>query len=164
MLMVNGRLETVTLSAYEPVEGQPEGRVRLQYGALGVKCRLDTTVMIYVPNARFWVWWNGDWVKLTLEPGGVCEFGMSHATDEGWAAEYQKYEYDDEAMVVRSTMVDDGVDCDGRLTREAEYTCSLHLLLSMSSDMDEYGWRPDRPEWQKGHACQRDYEAEKAGY
>ena len=45
-------------------------------------------------NARFWIWWNGDWVKITLRPGQSIAMRCGGATDEGFNVESSGYEHD----------------------------------------------------------------------
>jgi hypothetical protein len=120
--------------------------------------------MTSVPNARFWVWHKG-WVKLTLRPGQSISTYYSSRTDEGWASEEDEWEHDGEAVVRHWS--EDGVDCDGRLSRSGVAFCTLANLRAV----DQFGLFPEpdnwgifRPEWEHRSSRQRDYAAEVAGY
>lgn len=109
-------------------------------------------------NARFWVWWNDGWVKLTLRPEQKLECGWRKPTDEGWSSYYESWEHDGSGVLCQSE--DDGVDCDGRLTRNWEGYCPLERLSWVETDDLEV----NRPAWERGNAYQRDYSAEACGY
>ena len=125
------------------------------------------------PSARFWVWWNDGWVKLTLRPGQTLSHGYSGPTDEGWSSEHHNYEYDAETLCVTSHCTSDGSDCDGRLTRYYDCECrvdDLHAVPPPPLDEQAFCRRsirefwPMRPLWKKIGSSQRDYNAEAAGY
>ncbi len=109
-------------------------------------------------NARFWIWWNDGWCKLTLRPGQSVTMYTGKPTDEGFSCEAQTYEYDGET--VASEINTWGADCDGRHEWHGESSCTLEGLHGIEGD--EYG--PDRPDWQRGRSSQRDQYAELAGY
>ena len=149
------------------VEKLDDGRLAVRWGAhglMGVRVKPETPFFVLVPNARFWVYWAGDWVKLTLAPGEQCAFEERHATDEGWSAEYHEYGYDDNDLAVESMVVRDGVDCDGRMVTRWVGMCPVSRLRAVPAERDEYGDRPDRPDWQRLDGGVRDYTAEAAGY
>jgi hypothetical protein len=77
-------------------------------------------------NARFWVYENGDWVKLTVRPGKPLQWGYSRATEEGYHSEGHEWRIEDDMVIHEATS--DGRDCDGRLQQFAEYQCKLGLL------------------------------------
>ncbi len=116
-------------------------------------------------TARWWMWWNEGWVRLSLRPGQELRFGLWVSTDEGFAAEYWHYEHDGDQLVAH--VVDDGRDCDGRLTRCNTYHCPL-TDLQRNPAFD----RPDSaendgiylPDWRRGDSSQCDEYAEAAGY
>lgn len=62
-------------------------------------------------NARFWVYWNYDWVKLTLAPGQVLQLYDGGSTEEGYWFLEELFEHDGDT-VVRTTR-SGGSDCDG---------------------------------------------------
>lgn len=116
-------------------------------------------------NARFWVWHNASWVKLTLRPGQSLTAYEGGPTDEGWSYEASTYTHDGEQ--VTAAYDSQALDCDGRLDRYAESHCPLADLAVR--DMYEVCPASENkgimsPDWQRGSASQRDYEAERAGY
>ena len=117
-------------------------------------------------NARFWVHVNGGPVKLTLRPDQELSWGYAVRTDEGWASE--SYTWSHEGDHVRLKWCDDGVDCDGRLTRYGESHASLDELLvdpPSCSDSERHVYENVLwPLWRKDYAGQRDEYAEMAGY
>lgn len=102
-------------------------------------------------NARFWVWENMDWVKLTIPPGGQIERYFRCRTDEGWASNYTKWTFD--GHTVGRYVCDDGADCDGRLSYEHYAVCPVDQLHVVSVDGIE------RPDWQFKKRSQIDYQA-----
>jgi hypothetical protein len=130
-------------------------------------------------TARFYIWFNDGWVKLSLRPGQVISFGFGGPTDEGWAREDWKIEYEigDRGGRLLRTMIDDGADCDGRLTRHDfstanadPQTYSDRWAIELNNAIED-GRKADQayrdvvtPDWQEGARSQRDYAAEAAGY
>ena len=125
---------------------------------------------------RFWVYWNGGPVKLTLtaehtESNNVS-FGRKVMTDEGWDSEAQFYwletelnDRGDATPYVHSTIHTDGKDCDGRLSQTYSHSCPTHRLQSRFpdpefSELQGILW----PEWKETCRKQRDYSAEAANY
>lgn len=111
-----------------------------------------------VRNARFWIWENGDWVKLTMRPGQTITRYWRMPCDEGWASAYSQYQFNGSHVLVECES--DGCDCDGRLTDSRLFVCPLANLKAIEADED----RPARPEWEKVRARQFDEYAEMAGY
>jgi len=112
------------------------------------------------PNARFWVYHNKGWVRITLTPGQ----SMHLYTDDGYSATTATY-----------THTGDGVDysghyyardCDNHVT----LTCPLASLSAHDAEPaderypDVFPAKPARPLWEYLHRFQRDYTAEAAGY
>lgn len=134
-------------------------------------------------NARFWYWHNGDWVKLTLRPGELISFDRWHRHEEGSSWSETTFTY--ENGLLRSSLEEDGTDCDGRL--QSSRTCECHL--DQLTDCEVYrpegtreelvfaqtGYRLGKcwvsdadvsgsPAWTKVSASQRDHSAERMGY
>lgn len=66
-------------------------------------------------NARFWARSaRGLEVKITLEPGQTLTTSQGGATDEGYS--YTEVSWHFDGRTVTEETVDDGRDCDGRLT------------------------------------------------
>ncbi len=108
-------------------------------------------------NARFWLWINDGWVKLTLRPGQTLAWASTRSTDEGWASEYECFEHDGAGVL--SVCGTDGVDCDGRLETHREFYCPLECLKAHVADDGTF-----IPSWDRKPAYQRDHSAEMAGY
>lgn len=119
-------------------------------------------------NYRFWVWWNGQWTKLTLRPGQSLSVHEFHYHEEGWSRTSERWEHVGDGVYNEHS--DEGKDCDGRLDRYSEWFCPARNLRAR--DMMD----PDcpnqfsenigifAPEWEKVSASQRDQYAELAGY
>jgi hypothetical protein len=103
------------------------------------------------PNARFREWINGDWVVLTLSPGQCLEWSTGGATDEGWSFTGKSWRLLDGE--IHHSTIDDGSDCDGRLTR-------YHDRYARVEDIDA---RKD-PSWYGIEDSQDDANAIAAGY
>jgi hypothetical protein len=116
-------------------------------------------------NARFWVWWNGGWVKLALEPGQQLTVHYGGRTEEGWSYTTETWTHDGEAVVVEADS--EACDCDGRLDRSSIFMCPLDKLQAVSA-YEDYKVPENvgiyKPQWERLSASQRDHEAEKAGY
>jgi hypothetical protein len=102
-------------------------------------------------NARFIAWINGDWVTLTVQPGQTLRWHTFEHHDEGWSS--SSHQWSLEGGNLSEEMVDDGTDCDGRLTRYAEY-------VSRVEEIDSH----KRPNWTEKSASQRDQFAELMNY
>lgn len=117
-------------------------------------------------NARFWIRWDGDFVKLTLKPGDDVELHCSGSHEEGWWSCYEEYSYHD--GVVTRTSIRDGRDCDGRLSDTCILECSVDRLNYLAPYRDEADYCPEPgaklPDWDEVRSRKRDYYAEAAGY
>lgn len=118
------------------------------------------------PNARWWTWLNGGWIKLTLKPGQRLQWGFGQTDSEGWSREYWSWEYVECDVLPRieSEFHEEAMDCDGRLDRDVSLVCPIKDLAAREvydSDEKVTYWTP---EWERMHAGQRDYSAEAAGY
>lgn len=114
------------------------------------------------PNAKFWAYHKGDWVKLTLKPGQEIAVHSFFWTDEGSKEEYSTYCYDPDNDCIWSTYDSSERDCDGRHSYHSDVMCPLSELKA--SPADEQWGSPATPEWRKVSAHQRDYYAEAMGY
>ena len=72
-------------------------------------------------NARFWVWGKEGAVKLTLKPGQILNHYHWERTDEGWSSRLDTWTFDEDDGFIYNNTVDDGRDCDGRLTTRYLY-------------------------------------------
>ena len=129
----------------------------------------------HLKSYRFWVYWNGGPIKLTLTAENTesnnISFGRVEKTDEGWDSEARFYWVEESlgeygiGVYVHSTIHTDGRDWDGRLSQTYSSSCPTHRLQSRYPDpecTELYGilW----PEWKETARKQRDYSAEAANY
>lgn len=120
-------------------------------------------------NARFWIWWPPaeGFVKLTLKPGQAVAIRYGGRHEEGWSHHLETYYHNNEYGpdnldgIVEHWVCDEGRDCDGYSSHEAEYTCRMGDLATNAHD-DYPGILT--PYWvRKDERC-RDEFAEAAGY
>jgi len=81
-----------------------------------------------VKNARFWVWWNDGLVKLTLKPGQELRCWRSERHEEGWSSSLVEWEHTGEELLCR--IIEDGTDCDGRVSYESYHSCPVGSLAT----------------------------------
>lgn len=97
-------------------------------------------------TARFWIYWNGGLVKVSLRPGESFDLYRSEPTDEGYSAEFERYEFSGDSVTREIETA--GRDCDG--------SHSTHMAQSaradkLSSVWNKYvavrypAWETDRP-------------------
>ena len=108
--------------------------------------------------AKFWVYHRG-WVRLRLAPGATVHHYQGGPTDEGWSSHAERYTHAGDAIIAE--YVDDGRDCDGRLTRNNIIRCALDRLTACADFDREVGGIPD---WEPITSSQCDEYAEAAGY
>lgn len=125
--------------------------------------------LAHQPNARFWVWENDGWVKLTLKPGQILWYSRESTGEEGWTWTRQEYEYDRNGSEVISRYATESKDCDGRHNYYCECECPVSELQARPPEPADPEWGTEeipvpRPEWRKVSASQRDYYAEAMGY
>lgn len=119
-------------------------------------------------NARFWIFWNGDFVKLTLAPGSEVSFGYSQTHEEGFAAVHETYSYDGISVECETYSV--GRDCDGRHSSTSTSfadVCSLKAKPCFTfADDGTMRMIPGimRPNWHSGKSRCYDQYAEASGY
>lgn len=118
-------------------------------------------------NARFWTFYRGAWVKITLAPGQSLTCGHSTPDDEGYHYETSIWTFDGRDVIEQ--WANGGKDCDGRIDREGESICSLSRLMAvcpMSTPEDFFdGCQIYRPDWQEHKAERvRDEYAQLANY
>lgn len=117
------------------------------------------------PNARFWQWHNGGWIKITLKPGQSLSTNYGGPTDEGYSYAWERWTHEGDRVVRESGS--QSCDCDGRLDEHWEGECLLEDLKAINQ-FALYEEEADkgiyRPEWKKISAGQRDYSAEAMGY
>lgn len=117
-------------------------------------------------HARFWEFVNDGFVKLTLKPGQTLRHSQGGRHEEGWWSRSNTWTFDGAEVV--NDMLDDGTDCDGRLSHRYTGACPVEKLYARIQTLP---YAPDMgngaiglPDWQKVRSGQRDYMAEAAGY
>ena len=113
-------------------------------------------------NARFWIYHNETWSKITLRPGESVEFTGGGRTDEGFSYWAESYEHVGDGIESRSAS--NASDCDGPLDRYCDCYCPLERISALPAEWNGSNHMPDRPEWHRVSEGQRDYYAERAGY
>ena len=86
-------------------------------------------------NRRFWVYVNGDCVKLTLHPDQELRWWVGGLTDEGYHHEHHQWSWHEEG--VERYYVSDGKDCDGRLSHSLEGFCPTDQLMWDTCSLSE---------------------------
>lgn len=120
------------------------------------------------PNARFWVYWNDSWARLTLRPGESITLRAGGPTEEGRFYSEETYTHDGDSL--RLEWYSDATDCDGRLERSGESVAPIDRLNCREVETWKDGelvrdyFFPLLPEWETGSTSQRDHAAESAGY
>lgn len=116
-----------------------------------------------MPNARFWDYCNGGWVKLTLNPGQNLVWRKYEDTEEGYSFIQQSWEhYDNHVFYYEYSKAR---DCDGLMeyhtTQRAKFD-ELKANFTYYNDRAEPGFMT--PKWEKVDSSQRDHSAEAMGY
>ena len=112
-------------------------------------------------NARFWVWWHCEWVKLTLEPGQDLSATCGGRHEEGWSYTSKTWRHDGDRVIRETTT--NASDCDGRIDFYQDDFCLLENLKAEEPFLHEDA-EIRVPAWERLSASQRDHEAERAGY
>lgn len=141
-------------------------------------------------NARFWIWVNSGWTKITLKPDQSLNWSR-YSYDEGPNTDYDSWEYD--GRKVTNKYGSYGRDCDGRYEHHEEREASVTQLQAIPKmelvcnvcgnrvhDYDKEGGKlqcymrehdgvrlvsgPNVPRWKDTDSRQRDYSAEAMGY
>lgn len=115
-----------------------------------------------IPRARFLEFVNGEPVKVSLDYGQALCWGQSRPEDEGFAAEWIRWEH--RGKDVFRIYVRAGRDCDGRHEEEHRTICSISKLRSRPVELTRGGPVERWPAWEKLSYYQRDESAERAGY
>ena len=103
-------------------------------------------------TVRFWHYYHGSWVKLTLREGEEIKFGYSRPDDEGYHFEASKFHLDIDSDPGRPFVVEEwingGRDCDGRIEHSGVSSCPVTELAAVESYAEESGYA-DLREWQR---------------
>jgi len=113
---------------------------------------------MFQPNARFWIYWNQNWVKLTLKPTQSVSLNDGRTTCEGFVDHNEVYTHEGDRVGCSITTI--SKDCDGVFHHYWDGFCELDSLKE--NPEDENG--PARPYWTKESQSQRDLFAERCGY
>ena len=79
-------------------------------------------------NARFWIYWNGGLVRLTLRPGQSLSYWHGEPTDEGYSARGETVRH--EGTHVYREWTREGRDCDGRHRESGDEMAPLDKLAA----------------------------------
>jgi hypothetical protein len=82
------------------------------------------------PNARFWEFHRGGWVKITLKPDQALRHYFSEPHDEGYSYERVSWTYDAfySPPGVTRDWTNGGSDCDGPISRSGQDFCPTDEL------------------------------------
>ena len=122
-------------------------------------------------NMRILHYWNGTYTKLTLRVGKPINLYAYQTTEEGWNSDKESITLHEDGSVTLEH-VNDGRDCDGRMTRGAEYIMDgftrTEVEVEQSAILVKSGVRVYNsfqiPYWKEASSHQRDEYAEAAGY
>lgn len=120
-------------------------------------------------NARFWVFINLSWAKLTLRQSHSLSHHASNKTDEGYS--YESTTWTLEGRRVVRDWTDGGRDCDGRYSSTCSQVCHVSDLHAEPAHDDGTttaylnGQHIHRPVWEDADdTLVFDEFAEAAGY
>jgi len=119
-------------------------------------------------NARFWEYWNGTWVKLTILAGQSLSLFKGGPTEEGYSRSGMEFFLSTDGELTVDAW-SDGRDCDGRCSSSSIFTTTVLRMQRLGADRDlpdpENSYRPvTPPKWDEGRLDLRDFAAEAAGY
>lgn len=114
--------------------------------------------VIWIRNARFWEYHNGDWVKITLKPKQELSIDHGGQHEEGHWRSYCSWK-NDINRVIRYNCVS-GSDCDGRYRRDWTDCCPIGELQQMPHENAP----GPTPNWRNVSESQRDFTAEFMNY
>lgn len=101
-------------------------------------------------NARFWTFYRGAWVKITLRPGQVLRCGYSQRDEEGYSYACEAWLYD--GQTVYADWEWGGRDCDGPISHTGASYCKQGWLAAVPIEEprpeDHHAGKPIyRPMW-----------------
>lgn len=109
-------------------------------------------------RARFWIYWNGGAVRLTLRQGEMVQLFRSERTDEGFSSREENYRLDGDT--VECFRYDYGRDCDGQGSTESHESVRVDRLADVWNEHAQVFY----PAWTEVKRLRRDAYAEAAGY
>lgn len=109
---------------------------------------------------RFWVFVNGDRVRLALRQGVPITHSEYHRTEEGYSARDEQWLL--EGLTVTHRLDTSAKDCDGPIYHHLIESCDVRQLEAriVVDGNKVYRW----PEWRRESHRVRDVFAEAAGY
>jgi len=113
-------------------------------------------------TARFWVFWQRGWVKISVPRGKSRRMFESHAHEEGYSFTDETYYHMEDGTLV-AECVSGGRDCDGRLEHYTTLEGHANLIDDPHYDKDDDEIYI-RPRWKVVERSQWDQYAELAGY
>lgn len=87
-------------------------------------------------NARFWYFWNGGFVKLTLREGQTVEIGRSEPTDEGYSYATDEFSHEGDRVLLRWET--GGRDCDGQTSSRGRSAAAIDKLAVKAHEPTVY--------------------------
>jgi hypothetical protein len=120
---------------------------------------MSSATYAVLTGVRFWVWHTEGYVRLHLRPGQTLRWHAGGPDDEGWSYRACAWSLDEDGQTLRLDEYTDGVDCDGRLSREWHYRCPVR-----HRDAHRAPGGMGVPLWEVDSQSQRDYAAEAMGY
>lgn len=83
-------------------------------------------------HARFWFYWNGGVVRLTLREGETVALGRSEPTDEGYSFEEVELTHEGDRVSRRESR--GGRDCDGNHATDYHEAAPLDRLEAVFNE------------------------------
>lgn len=119
-------------------------------------------------TARFWFFWNGGYVKLSIPAGETVELHRGGAHDEGYSHEGTVFTNWTDGELSREDW-SEGRDCDGPHSSSTCLTSSALACQRLGADRDLPDpecarWPVTRPVWVRHSARQTDAFAEAMNY
>ena len=119
-------------------------------------------------NARFMIWYNDQYTKITLKPGQTISLRNFRYHDEGYSERIETYSYASDEPIVYSEYEGYSRDCDGpyELYSESHFVVDQNYSNVERNELETDYYVLDRhvPKWIKGKSSQRDVYAEMMGY